>query len=49
MESIILCHQIRTIDKRRLMQKYGAIEDRYLQDEIQDALCFQLVISKKNL
>lgn len=48
-ESIILCHQIRTIDKRRLLLKYGIIEDRYIQDEIQDALCFQLGISDKNV
>ncbi len=48
LESIILCHQIRTIDKRRLMTKYGAIEDRYIQDEIHDALCFQFGIITKS-
>lgn len=43
-ESIILCHQIRTLDKRRLSLKYGDIEDPSLQDEILDALSFQLGI-----
>jgi|SRR5690606_14423399 len=40
--SIILCHQIRTLDKRRLSHKYGNIEDSVLQAEIMDALSFQL-------
>src|ERR1700722_15366015 len=26
-ESIVLCHQIRTIDKKRLSNKYGVIDD----------------------
>ncbi len=42
--SIILCHQIRTIDKRRLSQKYGQITDKKIQEEIIEALCFQLGI-----
>lgn len=41
-ESIILCHQIRTLDKRRLSLKYGDIADLSLQDEIIEALSFQL-------
>ncbi|WP_436410301.1 type II toxin-antitoxin system PemK/MazF family toxin [Parapedobacter flavus] len=40
--SIILCHQIRTLDKRRLSHKYGDIEDTTLQTEVLDALSFQL-------
>lgn len=41
-ESIVLCHQIRTLDKRRLSFKYGEIEDTTLQTDILDALSFQL-------
>jgi mRNA interferase MazF len=43
-ESIILCHQIRTIDKIRLTQKYGNITDESKKNEIIDSLCFQLAI-----
>ena len=43
-ESIILCHQIRTLDKRRLSTLYGFISDSDKQSEILDALCFQLGI-----
>jgi mRNA interferase MazF len=43
-ESIVLCHQIRTIDKSRLTQKYGSISDNKKQTEIIEALCFQLGI-----
>ena len=41
-DSVILCHQIRTIDKRRLSKMYGKIEDAILQNEIEEALSFQL-------
>ena len=41
-ESIILCHQIRTIDKSRLTLSYGTIRDTNLQQEIFEAICFQL-------
>jgi len=44
-ESIVLCHQIRTIDKRRLSKKYGQITDLYLQIRIIEAIKFQLGIS----
>ncbi|MBN8702942.1 MAG: type II toxin-antitoxin system PemK/MazF family toxin [Bacteroidetes bacterium] len=44
--SIALCHQIRTIDKRRLSKLYGEINDPQLQDEIIEALCFQLGINR---
>ncbi|MCF8245974.1 MAG: type II toxin-antitoxin system PemK/MazF family toxin [Saprospiraceae bacterium] len=42
--SIVLCHQIRTLDKRRLSHEYGEVNDRVKQEEILDALCFQLGI-----
>ncbi len=45
-ESIILCHQIRTLDKQRLSTLYGEIRDTEKQDEIIEALCFQLGISR---
>jgi len=45
-ESIVLCHQIRTIDKRRLSHKYGEVLDLTKQSEIIEALCFQLGIDK---
>ena len=45
-ESIILCHQIRTIDKQRLTILYGEISDTKKQDDILEALCFQLGIDK---
>lgn len=45
-ESIVLCHQIRTLDKQRLTLQYGAVELVNLQEEILDALCFQLGINK---
>ena len=43
-ESIILCYQIRTLDKKRLVRKIGKIEDLEIQEGIIDALCFQLGI-----
>ena len=45
-ESIILCHQIRTLDKKRLSIEYGQINDLKKQTEIIDALCFQLGIDR---
>jgi mRNA interferase MazF len=44
-ESIVLYHQIRTVDKRRLSKVYGQINDEELQVEIIEALCFQLGIN----
>ena len=43
-DSIVLCHQIRTIDKIRLIKVLGKIEDIQLQEAIIEALCFQLGI-----
>lgn len=45
-ESIILCHQIRTLDKQRLTLLYGEIGDPKKQEEIMNALCFQLGIER---
>ncbi len=45
-ESILLCHQIRTIDKRRISNYYGEIKDEIKQIELIEALCFQLGIDK---
>ena len=45
-ESIALCYQIRTIDKKRLSKKYGQISSAIIQKEVIDALCFQLGINK---
>jgi mRNA interferase MazF len=41
-ESIVLCHQIRTIDKKRISLQYGSVDDSSKQSEIIEALCFQL-------
>lgn len=43
-ESIVLCHQIRTIDKKRFAQFYGEINDIQTQNEIIEALFFQFGI-----
>lgn len=43
-ESIILCYQIRTLDKKRLVREIGKIDELELQESIIDALCFQLGI-----
>lgn len=41
-DSIILCHQIRTLDKQRLSLEYSKIINVSKQTEILTALCFQL-------
>ena len=43
-ESSLLCHQIRTLDKRRFAQFYGEIKASSKQDEIIEAIKFQLGI-----
>lgn len=45
-ESIILCYQIRTLDKKRLIKQLGKIEKFELQEQIHEALCFQLGIQR---
>ncbi|MCW5961849.1 MAG: type II toxin-antitoxin system PemK/MazF family toxin [Pyrinomonadaceae bacterium] len=43
-ESIALCYQIRTLDKKRLIKRFGVIDDLTVQAEIMDAMKFQLSI-----
>ncbi len=43
-ESIVLCYQIRTLDKKRLIKYYGKLKDKSIQQEILAALSFQLGI-----
>jgi len=43
-DSIVLCYQIRTLDKQRLSRFYGRIDDSERQEEVLTALCFQLSI-----
>lgn len=45
-DSVALCHQIRTVDKKRLSAKYGQINNKDTQQELIDAVCFQLGISQ---
>jgi mRNA interferase MazF len=42
LESIVLCYQIRTLDKRRLGRMFGTLDDETLRRAIIDALNFQL-------
>ena len=44
-DSLVLCYQIRTLDKQRLSRLYGRMSDPIRQEEIITALCFQLAIS----
>ncbi len=41
-DSIVLCYQIRTIDKKRLIKQLGKIKNDDIKNEIIDALSFQL-------
>lgn len=45
-ESIILCHQIRTLDKKRISIEYGQVGDIQKQNEILEALCFQIGVDR---
>jgi len=45
-DSLILCYQIRALDKRRLSTEYGEVTDTAKRGEILDALCFQLGIQR---
>jgi mRNA interferase MazF len=45
-ESIVLCYQIRTLDKKRLIKDLGKIDSPQLQESIIDALLFQLGITR---
>ena len=44
-ESIVLCYQIRTLDKQRLIRNPGTLRETNLRSEIVAALRFQLVIT----
>ena len=44
LDSIALCYQIRTLDKRRLTQMFGVIDDEDVRQSIVDALRFQLAM-----
>ncbi len=41
-DSIALCGQIRTIDKKRLIRCYGSVERTDLHDAVEEALRFHL-------
>lgn len=41
-DSLVLCYQIRTIDKKRLIKKQAEIKNDDVKSEIIDALSFQL-------
>ncbi len=41
-DSLVLCYQIRTVDKKRLIKKLGEIKNDEIKTEIIDALSFQL-------
>ena len=41
-DSIVLCYQIRTVDKKRLIKKIGEIINDDVKSDIIDALSFQL-------
>lgn len=43
-ESIVLCYQIRTLDKRRLLKIFGTLDDEQYKNAILYALRFQLGI-----
>ena len=43
-ESIALCYQIRTLDKRRLTRRLGILNDQYIQGRVVSALRFQLAL-----
>jgi len=47
-ESIILGHQIRTLDKKRFAHFYGHIAELDIQNEITEAILFQLGIENPN-
>jgi len=43
-DSIALCYQIRTLDKRRLIRDFGQVQDQNVREEIMRAIRFQLSI-----
>ena len=47
-ESIVLCYQVRTLDKQRLKREFGKLDEPELREEIIDALFFQFGITQMN-
>src|SRR6266478_2414737 len=45
-ESIVLCYQIRTLDKQRIRKRLGALFESNLRTEVLAALRFQLVMTE---
>jgi mRNA interferase MazF len=45
-ESIVLCYQIRTLDKRRLTKSLGELDNAVTRAEIITALSFQLALNR---
>ena len=45
-ESIVLCYQIRTLDKQRLIKILGTLDEAELRAEILAALRFQLALTQ---
>ena len=45
-DSIVLCQQIRTLDKKRLIKFIGVLDDILLQKNIAEALRFQLGLNQ---
>lgn len=43
-DSIILCYQIRTVDKKRLIKKIGEVSSEEVREEIIESLGYQLDI-----
>lgn len=43
-ESVVLCYQIRTLDKQRILKFYGTLDDTALQQAIYRAVRFQFGI-----
>ncbi len=41
-DSLVLCYQVRTVDKSRLQKHIGKVDDENIQSAIQTALKFQL-------
>ncbi len=45
LESVVLCYQIRTLDKQRLTKLLGSLDDYSLRADILTALRFQLALT----
>lgn len=45
-DSILLCHQLRTIDKRRLEKYLGIIEENEIREKTNSSIIFQLSLKE---